>query len=182
MKGYLKFLAPALVSLTLASCAAVDDKIPFSDLASVAYAGQLWPALEASHLVGASALHSRSYNGVHPHGAILTNVESTLTIAGNTGPVIVKNNFGGEGATINSVSADPEKHLKAITVMYKRAGYDPDNKDWFWAKYLPDGSLDKNPKGLQLAGRVAKGAKAGCIACHTAAPGGDLVFTNDRYK
>ena len=63
--------------------------------------------------------------------------------------------------------------------MLKRPGYDPDNKDWFWAKYLPDGSLDKNPAGMQLAGMVAKGKPAGCIACHTAAPGGDMVFTSD---
>ena len=32
-----------------------------------------------------------------------------------------------------------------------------------------------------LAGRVAKGAPKGCIACHRAAPGGDLVFNNDRF-
>ena len=66
--------------------------------------------------------------------------------------------------------------------MFRREkGYDADNKDWFWAKYKPDGSLDTNPKGMQLAGRVAKGAAQGCIACHKAAPGGDLVFNNDRY-
>ena len=49
------------------------------------------------------------------------------------------------------------KHLGAVTVMFRReAGYDAQNKNWFWAKYLPDGSLDKNPNGMQLAGRVAK--------------------------
>ena len=48
--------------------------------------------------------------------------------------------------------------------------------------YRADGTLDKNPKGMQLAGRVAKGAAKGCIACHTAAPGGDMVFNNDRYQ
>ena len=65
--------------------------------------------------------------------------------------------------------------------MYKRNGYDRDNNDWFWVKFLPDGSLDSNPEGVKLAGRVAKGMSAGCIACHKAAPGGDLVFNNDRY-
>ncbi|MCB1809044.1 MAG: hypothetical protein KDJ99_28985, partial [Candidatus Competibacteraceae bacterium] len=61
--------------------------------------------------------------------------------------------------------------------MYQRPGYDPDNNDWFWARYLPDGSLDKNAEGIALAGRVAKAdPPGGCIACHTAAPGGDLVF------
>ena len=63
--------------------------------------------------------------------------------------------------------------------MFKREkGYDPESKNWFWAKYKPDGQLFVNPKGMQLAGRVAKGKPKGCIACHQAAPGGDFVFTN----
>jgi hypothetical protein len=35
------------------------------------------------------------------------------------------------------------------------------------------------PDGMQLAGRVAKGADEGCIACHTGAAGDDYVFTFD---
>ena len=63
--------------------------------------------------------------------------------------------------------------------MFQREdGYDSDNQNWFWAKFTPDGGLDKNPKGMMLAGRVAKGKPKGCIACHTAAPGGDYIFTN----
>jgi len=65
--------------------------------------------------------------------------------------------------------------------MFKRQGYDPENKDWFWVKYAPDGSILKNPKGMKLAGRVAKGMPEGCIACHTAAPGGDMVYNNNRF-
>ncbi len=71
------------------------------------------------------------------------------------------------------------KYLGAVTVMLKRPGYDPETQDWFWAKYLPDGSLDKNPAGMLLAGKVAKGKPAGCIACHSAAPGGDMMFLMD---
>jgi hypothetical protein len=66
--------------------------------------------------------------------------------------------------------------------MFKRKGYDGDNKDWFWVKFKPDGSLHKNPKGMQLAGKVAKGMPKGCIACHKAAPGGDYVYNFDRIK
>jgi hypothetical protein len=65
--------------------------------------------------------------------------------------------------------------------MFQREGYDSDNNDWFWAKYLPDGSFDSNPAGVPLTGRIAKGMNSGCIACHTAAPGDDMVFLNDRY-
>jgi hypothetical protein len=42
---------------------------------------------------------------------------------------------------------------------------------------VPDGSLDQNPQGMQLAGRVAKGVNRGLIACHTGAPGRDDLFT-----
>jgi hypothetical protein len=73
----------------------------------------------------------------------------------------------------------PAKYLKAVTVMLKRPGYDPETMDWFWAKYKADGSLDTNPAGMMLAGKVAKGKPKGCIACHTAAPGGDMMFLHD---
>ena len=64
--------------------------------------------------------------------------------------------------------------------MFQRAeGYDPENQNWYWAKYLADGSLDRNEQGMQLAGRVAKGADQGCIACHSGAPGDDYLYTFD---
>ncbi len=62
--------------------------------------------------------------------------------------------------------------------MFQREeGYDADNRNWFWVKYLPDGSLDKNPAGMALAGMVGKNADAGCIACHRGDP--DYLFTTD---
>ena len=99
---------------------------------------------------------------------------------GRTGQVIVKRNYGPEGVSVEEVLSDPVEHLAAVTVMFKREeGYDPDNQNWFWVKYLPDGSLDQNPMGVRLAGRVAKGADQGCIACHSGAPGGDYEFLRD---
>lgn len=158
------------------------DKMPFSGPESVADAGGLWKAMAAANMVRPNRLDTKPYTGAHSHGAVLQNFNGMLTVDGQTGPVIIKSNFSGEGVSVSSVTADPEKYLKAVTVMYQRDGYDPENNNWFWAKYLPDGTLDKSPKGIQLAGRVAKGAPVGCIACHTAAPGGDLVFTHDRFK
>jgi hypothetical protein len=67
--------------------------------------------------------------------------------------------------------------------MYKReSGYDPDNQNWFWAKYTPGGGLHvKEAKGMKikLAGRVAKGKSEGCISCHRAAGGGDYVYSSN---
>ena len=157
--------------------------MPFGGPVSVAYAGELWQALQSARLAGPAAIETKAYPGQHPHGSVLQLADAMLTVNGITGPVIVKNNFGGEGVSVDNVTRDPSRYLIAVTVMYQRPGYDPDNNDWFWARYLPDGSLDKNSEGMALAGRVAKAdPPGGCIACHRAAPGGDLVFTHNRFQ
>jgi hypothetical protein len=67
-------------------------------------------------------------------------------------------------------------HFDSVTVMFEREeGYDPENDNWFWAKYGFAGSLDETPDGEQMAGRVA-----GCIGCHQEAEGGDYLFTFNR--
>jgi len=155
---------------------------PFGGPEDVDYAKKLWGAMQSAGLLGGNGIMSTPYKGQHPHGAVLDTIETELKVGSNSGVLIVKRNYGGDGVSKSAVADDPAKFLKALTVMYKRKGYDMDTKDWFWAKYLADGSLDKNPKGMMLAGKVAKGAPKGCIACHTAAPGGDMVFNNDRYQ
>jgi hypothetical protein len=128
-------------------------------------------------LAGSSAKADTPYKGQAPHGAILETITSEVTVGGHKGKVIVKRNYGGKDLTMDAVKADRAKHLKAVTVMFKReAGYDKDNNDWFWVKYKPDGSLHTNPKGMMLAGRVMKGKDKGCIACHSAVKSNDYVF------
>ncbi len=161
--------------------AGVAVAAPFGEKDDVTYAGQLWKMLEMKGMVGMNAIMSTPYIGVHPHGAILDTMEAKVTVDGTAGTVIVKRNYGGEGVNKKAVADDPDKWLKAVTVMFKRAGYDADNRDWFWVKYSAKGDVLKNPKGMPLAGRVAKGAPQGCISCHTAAPGGDMVFNHNRY-
>ena len=177
----------AAVLATAAGCAGQvsrdsmrEASPPFGGPANIAYAETLWAALTEAQLVGKDAYRSMPYEGTEPHGVILATIEGTIEVDGHSGTVIVKNNFGGEGVTKEKVANDPDKWLGAVTVMFQReAGYDPDNQNWFWAKYLANGTLDKNPKGIELAGRVAKGADVGCIACHSSAPGGDYLFIHD---
>ncbi|MCZ6603988.1 MAG: hypothetical protein O7A03_02455 [Alphaproteobacteria bacterium] len=149
---------------------------PFGRDEDLGYAEQVWAMLDtASTAPGASV--SDPYQGGMPHGEILTIVDTSATIGGHTGRLIIKNNFLGDGITSEQVAADPGTYLDSVTVMFKRAaGYDPEDGDWFWAKYATDGAVMTNPAGIALAGRVAKGADAGCIACHAGAPGGDFVF------
>ncbi len=113
---------------------------------------------------------------------MLVSFETPLQMGEHTGIVIVKNNYEGDGVSVTAVADDPDRYLAAVTVMFKREpGYDAENKDWFWAKFKPEGNVEVNPNGVPLAGRVAKGKPEGCIACHKLAPGSDYVFNHDRF-
>ena len=104
--------------------------------------------------------------GMSPHGAFVRFYVNDICAESPDDPpdgsIIIKENFGDEAGTM----------LGAITVMEKREGYDAEGGDWFWAKYLPGGSLDANPEGVPLAGKVG-----GCRGCHMGA-GEDRVFVN----
>lgn len=176
------FLIAGVSSLAIWMGAAIAQA-PFGDDDSVSYANDLWGLMVKHRLAGEDAMMTRPYTGMPPHGMILELIEKSVTLRGATGTLIVKRNYGGDGLTIDDVINDPDKYLKAVTVMFKReAGYDTENMDWFYVKYAPDGSVLTNPKGVSLAGRVAKGMPTGCIACHRGAAGGDFVFNHDRYK
>ncbi len=173
-----------IISLSgiLFSASALAEK-PFGTPGAVNYSQALWSVLQSEKLVGPHAIHSVPYTGQAPHGTILETTYQKITVKGHTGQAIVKKNYAGQAVTRSKVVNNPQKYLKAITVMFKReAGYDPENKDWFWVKYKPDGSLHKNPKGMLLAGRVAKGMPQGCIACHRGASGGDYLFNNSASQ
>ena len=172
-------LAGSAVALALMGTPAMAQQMaPFGTEEDTAYAQLLWDVMAAARLVGKDAIMSAPYDGTPPHGLMLETFYTSATVNGHTGTLIVKRNYGPEGVTAEQILADPGKHLGSITVMFQREdGYDADNQNWFWVKYLPDGSLDKNPKGMQLAGRVAKGADKGCIACHSNED--DYIYTTD---
>ena len=67
-----------------------------------------------------------------------------------------------------------------ITMMYKTKGYNPEAGDWYWVKYMPDGTVAAMdaPKGKMAIAGKAKGY----IECHTGAEGNDFAFFNDRLK
>lgn len=147
---------------------------PFGNAEDIDYAKQLWVKMEAE---GLNSTPANLYVGGPPHGPVREVLEAVI----DGKRIIVKRNFGGEGVSVESVSQDRAKFLKAVTVMAKReSGYDPENGDWFWVKYKPDGSLHTNAKGMKLAGKVAKGMDKGCIFCHQSASGNDLVFAHNK--
>lgn len=174
-----KYLGGAVLLLATAMVTAA----PFGNSRDLSDAEKVWKASEAAGYVGDNSTVTRPYKGMAPHGMILELMEKDVTINGFTGALVVKKNYGGEGLSIDDVINDPDKFLKAVTIMFKReANYDPENQNWFYGKYSPTGEVLANPKGVKLAGRVAKGMPTGCIACHKAAEGGDFIFNHDRYK
>jgi len=179
MKPLRSFTAGIAVLCFGAGVAAAQG-MPFGTDADAAYAAKIWAQMEEMNLAGEGMIRSAPYDGTPPHGKMLETFYTSATVDGHTGDLVVKRNFGPEGVTKDQVLSEPGKHLGAVTVMFRRdKGFDPEDKDWFWVKFLPDGSLDKNAKGMRLAGKVAKGMDAGCIACHSTAPGDDMLFTTD---
>ena len=170
----------AAVILGVISHQAEGQSPAFGGDDDVAYAESLWKALESAKLIGSEGVRTRPYEGTEPHGAVLETYGNQISVNGDTGWVIVKKNFGPAGLEVEKVANEGDKHLKAVTVMFKRKGYDPENADWFYVKYKADGSLDATPKGVKLAGRVGKGGDKGCIPCHKSAPGDDFLFITDR--
>ena len=172
----------------IAGQSASETKPPFGGPANIGYAEALWSALAEARLVGEDTFRATPYEGRPPHGGVLVTLEGDITVGDHTGIALVKKNYRGESGdsageqlSVDRVADEPDRYLASITVMYRReAGYDADHDNWYWAKYNPDGTLQSNPKDMKLAGRVAKGADQGCIACHAPAPGGDYVFTHDR--
>ena len=101
------------------------------------------------------------YPGKSPHGAFLKLYANGLALKAAregkpmpNGAIIVKENYG-----------EDQKTLVAITPMYKVKGYNPEAGDWFWAKYKPDGTVEKS------------GKVKGCIDCHRTQEEKDWLFT-----
>ncbi len=139
------------------------------------YAAQLWQMMVERDLAGDQAIRTFPYQGTDPHGMMLETIYTDASINDHTGNLIIKRNYGPEGVTADEVLGSPQDHLGSVTIMFRRSeDFAPDSGNWFWAKYLPDGSLDQSPEGTPLAGMAQ-----GCISCHASADGGDYVFTTN---
>lgn len=100
------------------------------------------------------------YEGTEPHGAYLTvyvNDIAFLSIKKSKGmdnnSIILKENY------------TSDKKLSQITVMYKVKGFNPEDGDWFWAKY--DSNFDI----------IGEGKLKACIGCHGQVKSNDYIYT-----
>ncbi len=108
--------------------------------------------------------------GQSPHGDLVkTFANKAATDSPDAlpyGAIIVAENYAKDKTT-----------LKDITVMYRVKGADPKHNDWYWLKYLPNGTIARTPEKegkKPIAGKVAA-----CAECHSKAGGSDYVFAND---
>ncbi|MFQ5495837.1 MAG: hypothetical protein ACE5EX_10705 [Phycisphaerae bacterium] len=175
-------LVKVLVGTTLAAAATLlypaAQTPPFGGSSDVAFAKKVWKAMDGyQHW----KLTTPVYKGGSPHGKWVRLYATHVTVDGRAYPIIVKDNYGGRGVTKALVDKDPDAWLKAVTIMLQREeGYDTEDHNWFWVKFGKDGTILKNPKGMLLAGRVAKGMPKGCISCHAQAGESDFLFSNDE--
>jgi hypothetical protein len=101
------------------------------------------------------------YTGTEPHGMLLTTYVNKTAL----GAIQGKKGTMPAGVIVVKENYKPDKKLAAITVMYKVAGFNPEAGNWFWVKYAPDGTIQK------------EGKVGGCIGCHGKAKGNDFLFT-----
>jgi hypothetical protein len=103
------------------------------------------------------------YTGTEPHGMLLTTYVNKTAL----GAIQGKKGTMPAGAIVVKENYMPDKKLAAITVMYKVAGFNPEAGDWFWVKYAPDGTIEK------------EGKVGGCIGCHGNKKGNDFLYTGE---
>lgn len=176
----LKRLVPAL---GLASALAVAPPVlgqegpPFGGADEVRFAEDLWQALEEQGIVGENAIQTHPYGGTSMHGPVIQYLSGKVDIGDRTDTFILKRNYRGEDLSVEGTFKNPMRNFDSMGVMFRReAGYAPESQDWFWVKYMPDGTVATTPGGARMAGQVGA-----CISCHQPAEGGDLVFSHDRF-
>lgn len=70
------------------------------------------------------------------------------------------------GSMVVKYNLSPADEIKAITLMYKVEGYNPEAGDWFWVQYSPTGEVHK------------AGKPKSCIGCHTKQAGNDYILVH----
>jgi hypothetical protein len=113
------------------------------------------------------------YKGNQPHGMLLTTYVNDVASRAISGGASLMPN----GAIIVKENYMPNRQLAAITVMYKRDGYNGEHHDWFFTKFLPSGEMDRmemNGVSMPMEGRLP-----GCQNCHIAKRDNDYLYTGE---
>ena len=152
---HLPLALSVLFALGVVACNSLGTKEDQSD------AGTLWGQLQGYQSWGGFEGAEGMQKGTSVHGnfvrTFLNDVGAQDQANPAYGTIVVKENIG--KTDLGS--------LESLTVMQRREGYDPDNNDWFWARYKPSGELTDS-------GKVEF-----CSDCHFDADNDDFLFLND---
>ena len=130
------------------------DDILQTDAATLwTYITQTMPYTEWDRFKGTGEL----IDAAPPHGpkakVYANELAKRSQYTANDGSIIVMEDYEENGTT-----------LRAVTLMQKRTGYNPEAGDWFWAKFSPDGTVIEE-------GKIQK-----CIECHVSMAFDDYTF------
>lgn len=81
-----------------------------------------------------------------------------------------------DGSVLVREDYDAEKKRLSISVMYRVKDYNKDHGNWYWIKYLDNGTVVRTSK--DEGNKPISGKVASCIECHAKAAGKDYVFSN----
>lgn len=81
------------------------------------------------------------------------------------------------GSVLVREDYDDKRKRLSISVMYRVKAYDKDHGNWYWIKYLENGTVVRGKDNKPLAGKIAS-----CSECHSKANDKDFVFSNDSAK
>ncbi|OHE65295.1 MAG: hypothetical protein A2413_08350 [Treponema sp. RIFOXYC1_FULL_61_9] len=104
--------------------------------------------------------HDGVREGQSPHGPFHRIFINAVFLAALPSPSL----SAPEGAIIVKENMDADRKLTNLTVMAKIRGFDPENGDWFWARFDLEGKAS------------ASGKVGGCIACHAGMKDNDYVI------
>ena len=113
----------------------------------------LWPGL------------GERYSAREPHGALITTYLNPSALDALVG----KKGIMPEGAIIVKENYTADGEFEAHTVMYKRAGFNPDHNDWFWLKVLEDGTVEE------------EGRSEACQSCHGQVEVNDYIWSGPLF-
>lgn len=113
----------------------------------------LWPGL------------GEKYSAREPHGILITTYLNSSALDA----LVRKQGVMPDGAIIIKENYTANGGFEAHTVMYKKAGFNPDHNDWFWLRVLEDGTIEE------------EGSSEACQACHGQVAVNDYIWSGPLF-
>jgi cytochrome c553 len=81
-----------------------------------------------------------------------------------------------DGSILVREDYDTDQKRVSISVMYRVKDYYKEHGNWYWMKFLENGTAARTSK--EDGNKLVAGKVTSCVACHAKATGKDFVFSN----